>query len=312
VRHFTTLDLTPEEVHAIGLEEVGRIEARMREVIDSLGFEGDLSDFIESLRADPRHTARSPEELLNHARALCKRIDGHLPRFFGRLPRQPYGVAPVPDAIAPKYTAGRYIPAAAGSLEPGWYWVNTHDLASRPLYNLPALSLHEAVPGHHLQIALSGEREGLPDFRRHVYLDAYGEGWALYAESLGLEMGLYDDPYDDFGRLTYEMWRACRLVVDTGLHAMGWSRERGLQYLAERTALSRHEIGTEIDRYIGWPGQALAYKIGELTIRRLRAEAEERMGARFDLREFHDRVLSTGYVPMTVLDRILREWMELP
>lgn len=301
VRSFTTLDLTPREVHDTGLAEVARLRAEMQALIESTQFEGDFAAFLEFLRTEARFYARTPEELLARAARICKQVDAALPAFFGHLPRLPYGVAPVPAHLAPKYTGGRYVPASPGSSEPGWYWVNTHALESRPLYILEALTLHEAVPGHHLQVALGQEHADLPEFRRHVYHPAYGEGWALYAEHLGLEMGFYGDPYTDFGRLSYEMWRACRLVVDPGLHAFGWTRERAIEYLASNTALSLHEVGTEIDRYISWPGQALSYKIGELEIRRLRAAAEAELGPSFDLRAFHDAILATGSVPLSTL-----------
>ncbi len=309
IRHFTTLDLNAEEIHRIGLSEVARIRSEMQEIIDSVGFEGDFAAFLEFLRTDPRFYAETPEELLKEASYIAKRADGALPALFKTLPRVPYGVAPVPEHLAPKYTSGRYIGAPAGSSRPGYYWVNTYALENRPLYVLPALTLHEAVPGHHLQISLSQELENLPDFRRHSYISAFGEGWGLYAEWLGLEAGIYDDPYANFGRLTYEMWRACRLVVDTGLHAKGWSRQQAMDYMASNTALSLHEVRTETDRYISWPGQALAYKIGELKIKELRREAETALGERFDIRAFHDAVLVNGSVPLPVLERVIRRFI---
>ena len=302
VRHFTTVDKTPEEIHALGLSEVQRIHAEMEQVIHKTGFSGSFADFLKFLRTDPRFYAKTPDELLKQASWIAKRIDGKLPAFFGRLPRQPYGVEPVPAEIAPKYTGGRYVPAPQGGKKAGTYWVNTYALESRPLYILESLTLHEAVPGHHLQRALSAELTDLPAFRRYLYIDAFGEGWGLYCEHLGLELGLYTDPYSDFGRLTYEMWRACRLVVDTGLHAKGWTRQQAIDYLASNTALSIHECTTETDRYISWPAQALAYKIGELTIRSLRRRAEDALGPRFDIREFHDRVLAGGTVTMPILE----------
>ena len=309
VRHFTTLDRTPQQVHAVGLEEVRRIRAEMEGVIRRTGFAGSFADFLKFLRTDPRFYAKTPEELLDRASRIAKRIDGRLPAFFGRLPRQPYGVEPVPADIAPKYTGGRYVPAPPGGKKAGTYWVNTYALESRPLYVLESLTLHEAVPGHHLQIALASELTDLPAFRRFLYVDAFGEGWGLYCERLGLEMGLYTDAYSDFGRLTYEMWRACRLVVDTGLHAMGWTRAQAIDYLASNTALSLHECETETDRYISWPGQALAYKTGELTIRALRRRAEEALGAKFDVREFHDRILAGGTATMPVLESRIDAWI---
>ena len=302
IRHFTTLDLSPEEIHRLGLSEVERIRGEMEAVIAEVGFAGGFAEFLDFLRRDPRFYAETPEDLLKEAAWIAKRMDARLPALFKTLPRLPYGVEPVPDHLAPKYTTGRYVGAPLGSTRPGLYWVNTYDLGSRPLYNLEALTLHEAVPGHHLQIALNRELESLPDFRRFSYISAFGEGWGLYAEYLGLEAGFYTDPYSNFGRLTYEMWRACRLVVDTGLHAMGWTREQAMDLLAGNTALPLHEVRTEVDRYISWPGQALAYKLGELEIKRLRRRAEEALGERFDVREFHDAVLANGSVPLPILE----------
>ena len=302
VRHFTTLDLTPGQIHELGLQEVARIRAEMQAVIDQVGFEGTFAEFVAFLRTDPRFYPKSGEELLKQASYIAKRMDGKLPSLFKRLPRQPYGVEPVPPDLAPKYTAGRYVEAPSDSTRAGTYWVNTYALESRPLYALEALSLHEAVPGHHLQIALQRELEGVPAFRRFTYVNSFGEGWGLYSERLGLEAGFYTDPYSNFGRLTYEMWRACRLVVDTGLHAFGWTRQQAMDYLAGNTALSLHEVETETDRYISWPGQALSYKMGELKIRELRKRAEEALGERFDVRDFHDTVLANGSVPLTVLE----------
>jgi len=309
IRHYTTLPLTADEVHERGLREVARILAEMHAVKRAAGFDGDLPAFLAFLRTDARFYARTPQELLAHAAWICKRIDGLLPKFFGVLPRQPYGVAPVPDDIAPFYTTGRYVPAPRPVGHAGTYWVNTHALPSRALYTLPALTLHEAVPGHHLQIALAAEVPGQPAWRRHSFVDAYGEGWALYAEHLGDEMGVYLTPYEQFGRLTYEMWRAARLVVDTGLHARRWSREQARAYLLAHTALSAHEVATEVDRYVSWPGQALSYKIGEITIRALRARAEQALGARFDLRAFHDAVLALGSVPLGLLEERIAAWI---
>jgi uncharacterized protein (DUF885 family) len=301
IRHFTTLDLTAEEIHQTGLEEVARIRGEMEAIIAEVGFDGTFAEFLDFLRTDPRFYPKTAEELLKEAAFIAKTMDGKLPALFGTLPRLPYTVEPVPDDIAPKYTAGRYVGPPQGSTQPGRYWVNTYALDTRPLYNLEALSLHEAVPGHHLQGALNRELGELPEFRRFSYLSAFGEGWGLYSEWLGLEAGFYQDPYSDFGRLTYEMWRACRLVVDTGVHAKGWTRQQVLDYMAEHTALPLHEITTETDRYISWPGQALAYKLGEIEIRRLRRKAEEDLGTDFDVRAFHDAVLRNGSVPLPVL-----------
>jgi uncharacterized protein (DUF885 family) len=302
IRRFTTLDLTADQVHQRGLDEVARIRAEMNQVIREVGFTGDFPAFLKFLRTDSRFYARTPEQLLKEAAWIAKRMDGKLPSLFKTLPRLPYGIEPVPAHLAPKYTGGRYVGPAQGSTEAGYYWVNTYALASRPLYTLESLTLHEAVPGHHLQNALARELSDLPPFRRFTNLSAFGEGWGLYSERLGLEAGFYTDPYSNFGRLTYEMWRACRLVVDSGMHAKGWTREQARDFLASNTALSLHEIRTETDRYISWPGQALAYKIGELTIRELRAKAERELGERFDVREFHDLVLGNGPVPLPVLE----------
>jgi len=309
IRQYTTLPLTADEIHARGLQEVARILAEMNDVMRQAGFDGDLAAFLQFLRTDAQFYARTPHELLAHASWIAKRIDGLLPKFFGVLPRQPYGVAPVPADIAPFYTTGRYVPAPQPIGVAGMYWVNTHALPSRALYTLPALTLHEAVPGHHLQVALAAEMAGQPPFRRHGFVDAFGEGWALYAEHLGDEMGVYLTPYEQFGRLTYEMWRAARLVVDTGLHAKRWSRDDARAYLLAHTALSEHEVATEVDRYISWPGQALSYKIGELKIRELRARAQERLGTGFDLRAFHDAVLALGSVPLAVLEEQVDAWI---
>jgi uncharacterized protein (DUF885 family) len=310
IRQFTTLDRTPEQVHEVGVAEVARIRAEMEEVVRRVGFTRGFPAFLEFLRTDPRFYAKTPEALLKEAAYISKRMDGKLPALFKTLPRLPYGVEAVPAHLAPKYTGGRYVPAAVGSTRSGTYWVNTYALESRPLYILEALTLHEAVPGHHLQNALRQELTGLPSFRRFASVDAYGEGWGLYSERLGLEAGFYKDPYSDFGRLTYEMWRACRLVVDTGLHALGWTRQRAMDYLASNTALSLHEVKTETDRYISWPGQALAYKMGELKIRELRRLSEQSLGERFDLRAFHDVVLRSGPLPLPVLEEQVKAWIE--
>lgn len=314
VKYFTTLDMTADEIFAIGQKEVTRIRAEMQLIIDSLGFDGDYADFLQFLRTDQRFYAKTPRELLAEASYICKRIDGRLPEYFGKLPRLPYGVEPVPMEIAPRYTSGRYSQGSYKDHRAGNYWVNTTKLESRPLYTLTALTLHEAVPGHHLQISLAAEAEldreiPLPTFRTS-YISAFGEGWALYTEWLGKEMGIYEDQFQRFGALTYEMWRACRLVVDPGMHAFGWTREQALEFMSENTALSHHEIDTEIDRYIGWPGQAVSYKIGELKIRALRNAAEEELGEKFDLREFHDLVLENGSVPLFVLERVVKEWIK--
>ena len=309
VRHFTTLDLAPEAIHELGLAQVARIRGEMDGVMRKTGFTGDFAAFLQFLRTDPRFYARTPEELLKEASFIAKRMDGKLPSLFRHLPRQPYGVAPVPEAMAPKYTSGRYVSAPVGGTQPGWYWVNTYALDKRPLFNLEALTLHEAVPGHHLQGALAQEIAGLPEFRRFLYVNAFGEGWGLYSEWLGTEAGFYTDPYRDFGRLGYEAWRASRLVVDTGLHALGWSRERAIEYLAANTTLPLHEVTTEIDRYISWPGQALSYYLGFMKIRELRARAESALGAAFDVRDFHDAVLKNGALSLPALERQIDDFI---
>jgi uncharacterized protein (DUF885 family) len=305
VKYFTTLDMTPEEVFQKGQSEVARIRGEMQEIIDALGFKGTYADFLEFLRTDPQFYAKTPQELLNHAAWLSKKAEEILPRYFGKLPRLPFTVNPVPEAIAPTYTTGRYSPGSYKDHRAGQYWVNTYKLESRPLYVLPSLTLHEAVPGHHLQGSLAEEVEDVPSFRRNTYLSAYGEGWGLYSEYLGKEAGMYTTPYEDFGRLTYEMWRACRLVVDPGMHYKGWTRQQAIDYMASNTALSIHEVTTEIDRYIGWPGQAVSYKIGELKIRELRQRAEQELGDNFDIRKFHDKVLENGSVPLKTLEAII-------
>lgn len=311
IRYYTTLDLTADEVHQKGLDEVARIKAQMEAIIEEVAFKGSFAEFLQFLRTDEQFYAKTPAQLLMIARDMAKRADAQLPRFFKTLPRKPYGVAPVPDAIAPKYTGGRYVGSPKGSKNPGYYWVNTYDLPSRTLYTLPSLTVHEAVPGHHLQNALTQELgDSIPQFRRSMYVNAFGEGWGLYCEYLAAEMGMYTTPYERFGQLTYEMWRACRLVVDTGIHAKGWTRQEVVDYMSKNTALSIHEVNTETDRYISWPGQALAYKMGELKIRELRSLAEKKLGARFDIREFHEIILEQGTVTLEILDRRVREWVE--
>lgn len=309
VRAYTTLDLTPEQVHRTGLAEVARIRAAMDSVMRATGFQGDFAAFVQFLRSEPRFYADSPERLLERTGLVLKRMDGELPRLFGRLPRLPYGIKPIPDFIAPRTTTAYYSSGAPDGSRAGTYFVNTFDLRSRPLYEIESLSLHEAVPGHHLQIALAQELEGVPNFRRVLGITAFVEGWALYAESLGSEVGFYTDPYSYFGHLTYDAWRACRLVVDTGIHEFGWTRQRAIDYMAANTGLSLRNIENEVDRYIAWPGQALAYKTGQLKIRELRTEAERTLGPRFDVRAFHDVVLGSGAVPLDVLDSNVRAWI---
>lgn len=310
INFYTTLDLNAEQIHQIGLDEVARIRLEMDKIISEVEFKGSFEDFFTFLRTDKQFYAKSPKELLMFARDVSKRLDEQLPRYFSTLPRKPYGVAPVPASIAPKYTAGRYIGTSPNSTDPGYYWVNTYDLPSRPLYAIPALTAHEAVPGHHLQGSLNSELPNtIPQFRRDLYLSAYGEGWGLYTESLAAEMGIYTTPYERFGQLTYSMWRACRLVVDTGMHVFGWSREKAVNYMASNTALSLHEINTEIDRYISWPGQALAYKIGEIQIRNLRAKAEEALGSNFDIRAFHEVILGKGTLTLPLMEEEVERYI---
>jgi uncharacterized protein (DUF885 family) len=308
-KYYTTTDMTPKEIHELGLKEVARIRSEMEDVIAEVGFKGTFAEFIHFLRTDPQFYATTPEQLLKEASYIAKKMDAQLPKLFHTLPRKPYGVAPVPASIAPKYTTGRYSGSNRDD-EAGYYWVNTYALDKRPLYVLEALTLHEAVPGHHLQISLNAELENLPSYRRDAYLSAFGEGWGLYSEYLGLEVGFYQDPYSRFGRLTYEMWRAARLVVDTGMHMYGWSRERAMNFMSENTALSLHNVKTETDRYISWPAQALSYKIGELTIKRLRIEAEQALGKSFNIREFHHQILRHGSVPLSVLETQVRLYIK--
>ncbi|HDZ15102.1 hypothetical protein LCGC14_0841210 [marine sediment metagenome] len=301
--YTTTSEYTADDIHNIGLAEVARIKSEMDSIVKQVGFQGSFADFLTFLRTDRQFYATSGEDLLKEARDIAKRIDGELPKFFKTLPRRPYGVIKVPDAIAPKYTGGRYS-GPTNETESGHYLVNTYKLDSRPLYTLPALTAHEAVPGHHLQGSLTMELgDSIPQFRKDLYLSAYGEGWALYTEFLANDFGLYRTPYEQFGRLTYEMWRACRLVVDTGIHAKSWTREQVLEYMLSNTALSEHEVNTETDRYIAWPGQAISYKIGELKIRELRKRAKEALGAKFDIRQFHEIILEQGTVTLPILER---------
>jgi len=308
--YTTSKSYNADDIHKIGLVEVSRIREEMIKIISDLKFEGNFDDFFKFLRTDERFYAKTPKELLMFARDISKRIDAKLPKFFKTLPRKPYGVAPVPDAIAPKYTGGRYVGTSKNSTEPGYYWVNTYNLKSRTLYTIPALTAHEGVPGHHLQGSLNNELgDSIPRFRRNLYLSAFGEGWGLYSEFLADDMGIYTTKYEQFGKLTYEMWRACRLVVDTGIHAMGWTREKAVEYMSKNTALSFHEINTEVDRYISWPGQALSYKIGEIKIRELRKKAKNQLGNKFDIRDFHEVVLSQGTVTLSILEERINKYI---
>jgi uncharacterized protein (DUF885 family) len=295
IRAYTTLDLDPDAIHKIGLEQVAKIHADMLQTMHDTGFKGSFAEFLHFLRTDPQFYAKTPQELLDKTAWVTKEVDGQLGKFFGHLPRKRFTIEPVPDAIAPYYTSGRGGPDV--------YLVNTYDLPSRPLFNMPALTLHESYPGHALQLELAEEQRAQPAFRRNSYISAYGEGWALYAEFLGNEMDIYKTPYQRFGYLTYQMWRACRLVIDTGIHHLGWTRQQAIDYMTENTALSDREIANEVDRYISWPGQALSYELGYLKIRELRAKAEKMLGPKFDLRAFHDTVLAVGSVPLPLLEQ---------
>lgn len=306
----TTTDLSPQQIHEIGLSEVKRIRGEMEVIIESTGFEGSFEEFLHFLRTDPQFYHSSAEDLMREYRDISKRADPELTRLFGILPRTPYGVIEVPDYAAKSTTTAYYQRGSLKAGRPGYYFANTYALETRPRWEMEALSLHEAVPGHHLQISIQQELEGLPWFRQNPSYTAFVEGWGLYSESLGEEMGFYKDPYSKFGQLTYEMWRAIRLVVDTGMHYLGWSREQAIDFFKENAGKSEHDIVVEIDRYIVWPGQALAYKIGELKIKELRAHAEEALGDEFDIRAFHDEVLGKGAVPLSVLEANIRSWVE--
>jgi uncharacterized protein (DUF885 family) len=301
IREYTTTTMTAEQIHALGLKEVARITADMEKTRAAAGFAGDLPAFLRYLKSDPKFYARTPDELLGVSSYVAKRTDGQMKNFFGFLPRYRFTIRPVPEAIAPFYTSGR------GGLEA--CQMNTFDLASRPLYQTPVLTLHECEPGHSFQAAVALEQAAKPAFRQHTYFSGYGEGWGLYCEWLGTLMGIYRNPYEEFGRESYEMWRAARLVIDTGVHHYGWSRQQAIDYLAGHTALSQREVENEVDRYISWPGQALAYKLGELTIRRERAKAEQALGPKFDQRFFHDKFLSLGSVPLPTLEEELDRWI---
>jgi uncharacterized protein (DUF885 family) len=310
VRWQTTTNLTPQQIHEIGLSEVKRIRAEMDEVISHTKFAGRFHDFTEFLRSDPSFYYDKADDLVNGYRIIAKRIDPGLAHLFGKLPRLPYGVCPIPDFKAPSQTTAYYQPGSPEAGRPGCYFVNTYNLRARPKWEMEALSLHEAVPGHHLQISLAQEMEDTPEFRKHVGYSAFVEGWALYSESLGEDLGLYTDPYSKFGQLSYEMWRAVRLVVDTGMHSMNWTREQAIQFFKDNTGKTDQDITVEVDRYIVWPGQALAYKLGQLKIRELRGEAERRLGGKFNVRAFHDAVLEQGAVPLSLLEPHVKAWID--
>ena len=309
VRWQTTTHLTPEQIHKIGLAEIKRIRGEMDQVIQSAGFQGNFHAFTEFLRTDPRFYYAQPDDLVNAYRIIVKKIDPELAHEFGKLPRLPYGVTPIPAFKAPSQTTAYYQPGAPSAGRPGTYFVNTYNLAARPKWEMEALSLHESVPGHHLQISLAQEMENVPEFRRHIGYSAFVEGWALYAESLGEDLGMYKDHYSKFGQLSYEMWRAVRLVVDTGMHSKGWTRQQAIDFFRENTGKTDQDITVEVDRYIVWPGQALAYKLGQLKIRELRTRAEKTLGNGFDIRSFHDAVLEEGAIPLDILETHMDAWL---
>ena len=309
-RHFTTTNMTPEEIHNVGLAEVARIRGEMIEVIEEVGFDGDINAFNDFLRSDPQFYYDTAEELLEGYQAVSKRLDPQLVKLFGKLPRMPYGVRPIAPELAPDTTTAFYMRPALDGSRPGWYYVNLYKPEVRPKYEMEVLSVHESVPGHHLQIALAQEIEGLPEFRRNSSVTAFIEGWGLYSERLGYDMGLYKDPYSRYWQLIYDMWRAVSLVVDTGIHYFGWSRQEAIDYFKDNAAKTEADIINEIDRYIGWPGQALAYKIGQLKMLELRALAEQELGDRFDIRAFHDELLGVGAIPLDALEVRMTRWIE--
>jgi uncharacterized protein (DUF885 family) len=309
VRQYTTTDMSASAIHELGRREVARIRGEMDSVIVQSGFKGSFGEFIQFLRTDPRFYFTDTGSLLREYRDIAKRIDPGLVRLFGRLPRTPYGVIAVPTYSERNVTTAYYMPGSPEAARPGYFYANTYDLKSRPKWEMEALTVHEAVPGHHLQIAIAQELQNVPEFRKHLGFTAFVEGWGLYSESLGHDLGLYGDPYSRFGALTYDMWRAVRLVIDTGLHSMGWSRQQAIDYFAANSSKPLHDITVEVDRYISWPGQALAYKVGQLKIRELREYATRELGDAFDVRTFHDQVLGAGAVPLGILDARIREWV---
>ena len=310
ISYYTTTNLSADEIYKIGKSEVDRIKEKMQATIKETGFKGSFQDFLDFIRSDRRFYYEEEEELLDGYRAICKKIDPKLSALFGRLPRIPYGVKPIPSYQAQSSPTAYYHGASDDGSRPGYFWANTYNLGTRPKYEMIALALHEAVPGHHLQISLAQEMKNVPEFRKRGGYTAFVEGWALYAESLGEEMGLYEDPYDKFGQLTYEMWRACRLVVDTGMHAFGWSRQEAVEYMLQNTGKTSYDINVEVDRYITWPGQALAYKIGELKIKELRQRSEDALGENFNIREFHDLVLENGAIPLDLLEELINHYIQ--
>lgn len=308
-RYHTTTDLTPDEIHEIGLREVAKIRAEMEGIIEQVGWDGDFNSFLQYLRTDPRFYFETGEELLQAYRAMSKEIDAYMPTLFNKLPRAPYGVIPIPMESAPFTTTAYYNAPSEG--RPGYYYANLYMPEVRPKYEIPVLSVHEAVPGHHHQISLAQEMENVPNFRKYLSITAFVEGWGLYSEQLGESMGIYDDPYDKFGQLTYDMWRAVRLVVDTGMHYKGWSRDDAVNLFLENTAKTEQDINNEVDRYIAWPGQALAYKIGQLKIMELRDKSKEALGEDFDIKDFHDHILSFGSIPLSILEEKVDEFIEI-
>ena len=310
IRKHTSTHLSAIEIHQLGLREVARIKSEMQKIIEEVEFEGDFAAFVQFLREDPRFYHKSARDLLEGYRDICKRADARMPSLFGNLPRAPYGVREIPAHEAPRSTTAYYMSPPADGTQPGWFYANTFDLASRPIYEMEALALHEAVPGHHHQLALQGEMEGLPNWRKIAHFTAYIEGWGLYAESLGDQMGFYQDPYSRFGKFSYEMWRALRLVVDTGIHQLGWTRDQAIQVMMDNSALTRKNVEAEVDRYIAWPGQALAYKVGELEIHALVSKSREELGTDFDIRAFHDHLLAEGSMPLEILRLRMESWIE--
>ena len=310
IRQLTTTELAPQQIHQVGVNEVARIRAQMEDLITKLKFKGSFQEFLTFLRTDPQFYYDNANDLMAGYALIAKRMDGELPKLFAELPRTPYGVREIPAYEAPAQTTAYYMPSAADGSRAGYYYINTYRLETRPRYEMEALSLHEAVPGHHLQIARAQELKDLPDFRRNASYTAYVEGWALYAESLGADIDFYSDAYSTFGKLTYEMWRACRLVVDTGMHALGWTRQQAIDYMLENTAKTENDVTVEIDRYIVWPAQALAYKLGEIKIQELRARAQAQLGRKFDIRTFHNAILDNGAMPLTILERQMEAWID--
>jgi len=308
-RSFTTTRMTPDEIHRLGLEEVKRIRGEMEQIIKEVEFDGSFQEFLEFLRTDSQFYYDNPDDLYEAYLATCKRIDPELVRLFGKLPRMPYGVKPIPDSIAPDTTTAYYSDPAADGSRAGIYWVNLYRPEVRPKYEIEVLSVHEAMPGHHLQLALQQELTDLPEFRRYMWFTAFVEGWGLYSERLGYDLGLYQDPYSRFGQLTYDMWRAVRLVVDTGMHYKGWTRQQSIDFFKDNAAKAEHDIVNEIDRYIAWPGQALAYKIGQLKMLALRDRATRTLGENFDIRAFHDELLGAGALPLDLLEQRMDAWM---